>query len=169
MRSGPGRSCGQPGPLLSTLCLVLTCLFLQSGCATLRPSFEAPTVSVSSFRAVPGRGLVPDFEIGLHVVNPNAQPLSLRGVSYSVALEGRQLLTGVGNDLPEVPAYGEGDVSLTAVPDLLQSVAFFTDLLDRPRDRVRYELTARLDVGRLLPAIRITDSGEFTLPRTTAR
>jgi len=151
------------------LATVLLSALLLSGCATLRPSFETPTVTVSSFRATPGNGVVPNFEIGLHVVNPNAQALPLRGVSYSVALEGRELLTGVGNDLPVVPAYGEGTVKLTAVPNLLQSLNFFTDLLNRPRDRFSYELTAKLDVGRLLPAIRIRDAGEFNLQGTVTR
>jgi len=157
------------GRSLWRLPAIVFAVLLLTGCASLQPGFETPTVRVASFRAIPGSGVVPNFEIGLQVINPNARALPLRGVSYAVAIEGRELLTGVGSDLPVVPGYGEGEVTLTAVPNLLQSLSFFNDLLNRPRDRFRYELSAKLDVGGLLPAIRIADTGEFNLQGAVAR
>lgn len=148
--------------------LVLGCIALTAmlqACGALRPGFETPTVTISSFRTVPSQGTLPTFEIGLRVVNPNPDSLRLRGISYTVSLNDRELIKGVSNELPVIAAYGEGDVVLTATPNLVQGIRFVTDLMNRPGDSVRYALEAKLDVGSILPPIRVTDSGTISLGR----
>ncbi|MFK7957903.1 MAG: LEA type 2 family protein [Lysobacterales bacterium] len=136
---------------------------LISGCASLRPGYERPTVTVSSFRALPGSGAIPQFEIELQVINPNAQALELRGVSYTVSLEGHQLIKGVSNDLPVVEGYGQNTFTLTGSANLLAGIRLITDLMSSSRDSFRYELKAKLDPGPLVPSIRLTDAGEVAL------
>ena len=95
--------------------LLLTTVFL-SACSGMRPGYETPSVSVQSFRTVPsetGTGL-PSFAIGLHVTNPNLEPLKLAGISYTVSLDGQQVIKGVGNELPVIEGYGEGTFTVTA-------------------------------------------------------
>ncbi len=143
--------------------IMLLMVFLLSGCATLSPDFEQPTVSVSSVRVLPTDGMVPEFEIGLRVLNPNRTPLSLLGLAYEVELEGHRVLTGVASELPTIAAYGEGDVLLRAMPDLVSSVRLFGKLLSQPQESVRYSFSARLDVGKFLPKIKIEEAGEISL------
>jgi LEA14-like dessication related protein len=135
-----------------------------AGCAGIQNDYETPSVSVSSFRALPGKGVVPEFEIGLHIVNPNRKALELKGVAYTVSLEGHKVLTGVSNDLPVIEAYGQGDVLLQGRVDLFSSISFFTDLARKggPRD-LSYRLDAKLDVGTLYPVIRISEKGSLNL------
>ena len=57
---------------------------------------------------------MPRFEIGLHIINPNRQPLTLTGVAYTISIEGYRIMTGVSNTLPVIEAYGEGEVRLEA-------------------------------------------------------
>ncbi len=137
-------------------------------CAGLRPGYETPTVTINSFRALPSQGALPNFEIGLHVVNPNREALKLRGVSYTVSLGGHELIKGVGNELPVIEAYGEGSLTLTASPNLFAGIRLVTDLMNSSTDKVRYKLEAKLDVGRIQPSIRVSDSGEISL-RPSAR
>lgn len=139
-------------------------LLLLCSCATLNPVFETPGVSVSSFRMLPSNNLVPRFEIGLHVVNPNRVPLKLLGLTYEVELEGHRVLTGVANELPLIAGYGEGDVMLQGSPDLLSTISLFTDLMNQPRERFRYKFSARLDIGRFLPKLQVEKAGEINLP-----
>ncbi len=145
------------------LCLGLLLLLLLLGCASLRPDFEKPTVNVTSFRMIPAEGVVPRFEIGLHVINPNRTPLKLQGLAYNVDLEGHRILTGVSNKLPVIEAYGEGDVLLQASPDLFSTISLFTDLMNQPRESFEFKLQAALDVGGLLPKIRVEKSGQVSL------
>ncbi|MFK5925176.1 MAG: LEA type 2 family protein [Desulfuromusa sp.] len=133
------------------------------GCAPLLPNFETPTVTVSSFRILPGNSIVPTFEIGLHVINPNRIALKLQGLSYNVELEGYRVLSGVSNQLPVIEAYGEGDVLLQAKPDLFSTISLFTDLMQQPREQFKFNLEALLDVGGLLPKIRVNKEGEISL------
>ena len=147
---------------LPVIAVVMLALGLGA-CAGLRPGFETPTVTVSSFRPLPGDGAVPRFEIGLHIVNPNREALKLEGLAYTVSLEGRELVKGVDNDLPVIEGYGEGDVKLVATPNLLGGIRLVTDLMASPRDNFSYALEAKLDVGRFAPAIRVRDEGEIAL------
>lgn len=141
---------------------------ILQACAGLRPGYETPTVTINSFRALPSQGALPNFEIGLHVVNPNREALKLRGVSYTVSLGGHELIKGVGNELPVIEAYGEGSLTLTASPNLFAGIRLVTDLMSSANDKVPYKLEAKLDVGRIQPAIRVSDSGEISL-RPSAR
>lgn len=132
------------------------------GCAALQ-SLEAPSVSITSLRAVDSDGMVPNFVIGLRVVNPNAIPLPIQGISYSIDLNGTELIRGVGNDFPEIESYGQADLSITASADLLAGVRLIADLLRSQNDTVRYDVEARLDLGGLRPDIRVRDDGSLSL------
>jgi len=145
---------------LLLLALVPLLLF---GCSVLRPDFEKPIVQITSFRALPSQSVVPTFEIGLQVINPNSFPLHLKGVTYSVKLEGHRVLSGASNQLPEIAAYEKGEVLLQATPDLLNTISLFSELIKRPRETVHYEVLAQLDVGGLLPKISLSKDGEISL------
>lgn len=140
----------------------LTLFVLMFGCTGLEPGFETPTVGVSSFRILPSTG-VPQFEIGLHIVNPNRSALKLAGIVYSVTLEGHKVLTGVTSDLPVIAAYGEGDVVLLATADLLNSLGLFASLMQTKQDAFAYVLEAKLDIGSFRPRIHVMEKGEISL------
>ncbi|MEA3362627.1 MAG: LEA type 2 family protein [Thermodesulfobacteriota bacterium] len=143
--------------------IILLLFFTFVGCAPMLPSFETPTVNLTSFRVLPGNSIVPTFEIGLHVINPNRTALKLQGLSYNVELEGFRVLSGVSNQLPVIEAYGEGDVLLQARPDLFSTISLFTNLMNQPREQFTFNLEALLDVGGLMPKIRVRKEGLLSL------
>ena len=133
-----------------------------AACATVDPDYETPSVTVSSLRAIPVANGIPNFEVGLRVLNPNATALELRGMSFSVSLDGHKIIRGVGNQLPVIEPYGSGDFTVTATANVLAGIRLFGLWTQSARDSVTYELKAKLDVGGFR-AIRITESGEFSL------
>jgi len=144
--------------------VVFAIVALMFGCAGLEPGYETPVVGVSSFRAIPAEGkMVPRFEIGLHIVNPNRTPLKLEGIVYSIILNGHKVLTGATSDLPVIGAYSEGEVTLTATADLLNSIRLLGSLMEQEKDTLTYELDAKLDVGNLRPRIHVQEKGKFSL------
>jgi LEA14-like dessication related protein len=158
--------CGQPGrPGTRHGYSLLACLLLAvlAGCTSLDSDFETPTVTINSFRAIPSESGTPSFEIGLRVVNPNRDALELQGVAYTISLEGRELVTGVGKDLPIIPGYSEGIFTVTASASLFQGFRLITDLMSTPKDKLSYEVSTKLDVGTFRPAIRVKDTGEISL------
>lgn len=147
-----------------TTALLSFFLLFVSSCATLQPGYETPVVSITSFKVIPTQGLVPQFQIGLHIVNPNRSPLNLKGIAYTIALEGHKIMTGVANQLPRIDPYGQGDIVLNASVNLFSSIGFFTDLIrHQKKDQIAYRLNAKLDAGNLHPLIRVTQKGEISL------
>ena len=142
---------------------IIAAAFLLQACGALRPGFETPAVTVNSFRAMPSAGALPDFEIGLRVINPNRYALDLAGVSYTVSLNGHEVIQGVSSEMPVIDGYGQGDVVLRATPNLLAGVRLIAELASAATDSLDYELEAKLDLGGLYPSIRISDSGTVSL------
>ncbi|MDD9305030.1 MAG: LEA type 2 family protein [Desulfobacter sp.] len=148
--------------LVLTLCLFLT--LFAAGCAGLGSGYESPTVNISSFKALPGQGAAPNFEIGLHITNPNRSALELKGVAYTVSVEGHKLLTGISNDLPTIEAYGQGEILLNGTVSLFNSIAFFADLATQKTNQkdLSYSLDAKLDTGAFHPIIRVNKKGTLS-------
>lgn len=143
-------------PLLSAT------LMLIAGCAGLGVGREEPTVSVQSFRAVPGQGAsLPTFEIDLVVLNPDSEPLRLEGVAYSIELDGKPLLNGVSNELPRVQGYGQATVTLNAAINVLGGIRLLNSLLGEGRDEIEYAFKARLDPEGFARDIRVTETGSL--------
>lgn len=144
---------------MTTLFVVL--IFLVQACGTLHPDYEKPTVMLSSFRAIPSEGMVPTFEVGLHIINPNPTPLELEGVVYSISLQGHELVKGVGSGYPRIEGYGEGHISLVAGANLLSGISFITDMMQQQTEQFDYEFRAKLDLAGFYPSLRITETGRL--------
>jgi LEA14-like dessication related protein len=143
--------------------VILLLTAVLGACATMSPDYEEPTVTLSSFKALPSEGMVPAFEIGLRIINPNSQPLDLEGIVYTVSLQGYELVKGVGKDFPVIEGYSEGAVKLTASANLLAGIRFVGDMMQSQGESVEYEFKAKLDLGGLYPSIRVRESGEINL------
>ncbi len=152
----------KPKLSFSFVLICLSSLFLQS-CASLDPDYEQPTVTLKSFRALPSEGMVPSFEIGLNVLNPNNRAFQLQGVVYTVSIQGHDVVKGVGKDFPMVEAYSEETIKLTAAANLFAGVRLVMDLMQRPAENLEFEFEARLDTGGFGRSIRIKEKGAFRL------
>ncbi|WP_275097193.1 LEA type 2 family protein [Sedimenticola hydrogenitrophicus] len=140
---------------------------LLSGCAGLWRDYEKPQVNITTFALAPeSTGQAPVFDIGIQVINPNRTALSLKGMSYSLEVEGHRILSGATADLPGVPGYGMANFTIQASPNLFGSVRLFGDLFSRQRASLDYRFKARLDVGGLMPFVHLEESGRFSLPDT---
>lgn len=146
---------------LRTATLALAALLVVAGCATLSPDYEQPTVALTSFRALPSEGVAPTFEVGLRIVNPNPDDLVLQGIVYTIRLDGRDVVKGVGKDFPVIEGYTQEDVTLTASVDLLGGLQFIADAMRKRDAAVDYEFEARLDLAGLYPSIRVKESGNL--------
>jgi hypothetical protein len=144
--------------LLAGLCSLL----LQS-CATLDPDYEQPTVTLKSFRALPSEGMLPSFEIGLNILNPNAGAFQLQGVVYTISIQGHEVVKGVGKDFPVVEGYSEETIKLSAAANLFAGVRLITELMQKPNENLEFEFEAKLDTGGFGRSVRIREKGSFRL------
>lgn len=146
-----------------TILLLILSTTLLIGCAELNTQQEdSPVVSLTSFKMLPHEGITPRFEIGLNIVNPSRQALSLKGIYYTVDIEGHRVLAGVTNSLPVVESYSEANIVLEAGVDLLSGINLFRSLFNQPKDTFHYSFNAKLDPGGFTPNIYIQEKGEIS-------
>lgn len=143
--------------------LTILAVVLLSGCASLAPELDPPKISVLSFKSLPSDGGAPKFEIKLRVLNPNKQTLDIAGISYSVALLDKELITGVTNDVSPIAGYGEGVVTLNAELQLLELMRLVTSLGSAGSKPLAYRFAAKIDFNGFIPTQRIEDTGEIKL------
>ena len=154
--------------LRSVYFLIVISLLLQS-CAGLNPNYEQPTVTISSFKVVPQEGMLPTFDIGLRIINPNPMPINLKGVVYSISLQGQELIKGVGKDYPQIDGYSQGDIFISASTSVLAGIRFIASMVEHPQDRLNYEFDAKLDLGGFFLSQRVSEKGSFNLSGETSR
>jgi hypothetical protein len=80
-----------------------------------------------------------------------------------VALQGHELVKGVGKDFPVIEGYSEGVVTLTASANLLAGIRFVTELMNQPEQALEYEFKAKLDLSGFHPSIRMAEKGDLDL------
>ena len=85
-------------------------------------------------------------------------------MSYSASIEGNKVFSGVANQLPIVPAYGEEEVKLQAQADLFGGIRLLADLMKPRETPIGYTLKVKLDVGTFALPIYITREGRLTIP-----
>jgi LEA14-like dessication related protein len=145
------------------LSLSLVWLLLLSGCASLKPEIDPPKVTIESFNSLPSESGAPRFEIKLRVANPNKQTLDIAGISYSVELLGRELISGVTNDVPTIEGYSEEVVTLEAGLQLFQLLRLLTSLGRSPGEELEYRFSAKIDFNGFVPTQRIEETGVINL------
>lgn len=144
--------------------LCLLCLLYLTGCAHLGVGFEDPSVKLVSIRLLPPQGLGQRFELGLAVSNPNPVPLPVQGMSYSLMLNGYEVLEGVTSRVPNLMAYEETAVTLQASTDLIASLRLVNDLLrGSERQEIEYTLKVKLDLAGIRQSLSVVQSGQVPL------
>ena len=117
------------------------------GCASSGPLIERPTVQLSGVEITRLSFSEQTVQLTLDVANPNAFPLPVRTVRYSVLLEQQQFAAGETAASFSVPARGETAVDISVTLNLMESAARLLPMLragtSRPLD---YELHGSLAV-----------------------
>ena len=125
---------------------------------------EPPKVRVDSIQVLESRGLNQRFLIGLRVINPNDRTLPVKGLSYSLSLNGYELLDGVTNQVPTLTPFSETPVEVEAVTDLVGALRFLNDLMQSADlERLTYSLTADVSVQGWPRKVTVKESGEVSL------
>ena len=132
--------------------LLLLAAILVGACALLPTGLEPPRVSLVNIEPQAMTLFEQRYRVSIRIQNPNPQPLRLRGLSYRLDLNGRELASGVGRSAAEIPGLGEAVVTT----ELLSSVFALVEqlrLLEASGGALRYSLegTLHLAGGQRLP------------------
>ena len=148
------------------LFFALTGFFLLgiSGCASLDKRFEAPRVQVSHIQVKDFKSLEAVFTVELRVLNPNDEPIFVKGIDCDLELNGKRFASGVAHVATEIPAYGTAAFPVTLYSSLINIVGGVIRL--QQEEKIRYELSGRLSIegGFFEPSsVRFESGGELSL------
>lgn len=150
--------------------LISICLCIMVGaCAHFGAGLEPPKIRVDSIRILEAQGLSQRFSIGLRVINPNDRALPVKGMSYSLSLNGYDLLDGVTGKVPTLEPFSDTLVEVEATTDLVGALRLLNDLMQRAdMQHLTYALTADVSVQGWLGKIKVEETGEVPLLGKTA-
>jgi len=97
--------------------LVLWCV-ITCGCAAMVPHLQPPTLTVTAIEFAGGDLQRQQMHLTLHVVNPNARDIAIRGIDCSFEVEGQPFAQGSTDAAFTLPASGETDFGLNVTADL---------------------------------------------------
>ena len=144
------------------LSLVISLALILMGCTTVTGDMDPPKVTVENVEASPTDG-TPRFLITLNIVNPNKQALDIAGVSYSIDIMGKELVTGVTNQVPKIEPYSEQQVELEAGVRLFELVRLLAGLGMEPTDELEDQFEAKIDFHGWMPTQRVDETGVISL------
>ena len=134
-----------------------------TGCATVLPDLDPPKVTIENIRSLPAEGAGPRFEIALRIVNPNQMSLDIAGISYSMDLLGKEVISGVTNEVPVIEGYTEEVVTLEAGINLFEVLRLISGLGRSNTDELDYRFEAKIDFNGLVPTQRVEETGTIAL------
>ncbi len=143
--------------------LFLAVFAAMAGCATVMPEMDPPRVSFENIRSLPAEGAGPRFEITLRIANPNEQSLDIAGISYSMDILDKELISGVTNEVPVIEGYTEEVVTLEAGINLFDVLRLVSGLGDSSLEALEYRFRAKIAFRGLVPTQRIEESGTIDL------
>ncbi len=126
---------------------VLLASCILTACATTGALISSPSVDLTSVRLEKVSLSQQTFLLGFDVDNPNAFPLPIRAIEYTVRFDDEKFAGGATEGNFTIPARGQDEFAISVDLDFLSTASQLSSLLRRGvPDTVNYELEGRLTV-----------------------
>jgi LEA14-like dessication related protein len=136
---------------------------LLSGCAWFLPKFEKPKLSVVSVDLLKTDLWEQQLKVRMRVQNPNGRTLPVKGLSYTLQVEGQEFANGVSAASFVVPAFGEAEFDMNVTANM---AATLIKLLTRGGNtqQIDYVLKGKVALSQgWLRSIPFEEKGSFKL------
>ena len=159
------RTCGRAAPCaVAVLATAVAGVALLASCA-LAPKFEAPKLSVVDVQIQGSDLWAQHLKVRMHVQNPNDIALPIKGITYTIEVDGQQFASGESASSFVVPALGEAEFDMNVTTNMagamLKLLAHGPDVLGQ---RVPYHLSGKVALSQgLLRSIPFDERGTFKL------
>ena len=133
------------------------------GACALTSRLTPPTLAVVDVQLLSSDLWEQHLKVRMRVQNPNERTLPIKGIEYTLEVEGQQAATGASAASFVVPAQGEAEFDMNVTTNLagtlLKLLARGPDTLSQS---VSYRLTGRVSLSEgLLRSIPFDEHGEF--------
>ena len=131
------------------LCLIA----LISGCAATSELANPPRVSLADLRLAEVSLIEQRYAAKLRVQNPNDADLSVRGMEYTIYINGRKFADGVSGRKFSVPSYSEKIIEVSLTSTVLRVFEQLQNLSSGEAQNFRYRITGSLSLDGLRGSI----------------
>jgi LEA14-like dessication related protein len=144
-----------------TLSVVLAMLCL-SGCSLFVPKLEPPRLSVVNVEFQKGALWQQKLRVRMHVDNPNDRVLPIKGITYTLDVNGQEFAHGESAASFIVPAMGQAEFDMNMTANMAGTII---SLLSHGSDaNVQYHLAGRISFSQgLMRSIPFDQRGSFSL------
>lgn len=139
----------------------LSLVLLLSGCAGFGVRSQPPRVTLVDLEPLSVTLFEQKYRIQLRVQNPNPEPLAIRGMHYSLELNGKDFLDGVSGQRVEVPAFADQVIETEGVTSLFGFLRQVQAVQQGEMDSLRYRVSGRISLERDLLGLPFDYAGEF--------
>lgn len=147
--------------------LLATILLLSiSGCAGFGGHRESVRVTVSAIEVLESTVFEQLYRVTLRVQNRNDHPITIRGGSFDLAVNGRDFGSGVSDTVLTIPAYSDAQLEVRMVSTLFGMVRLFQGLSSGKNTELTYEISGRFGADGFLGGIAFREAGEIALPQS---
>lgn len=142
---------------------LLLAVLLLNACVSTR--FEAPKLSVINVGMVSADVFSQQFRIRLHVQNPNARELPIKGIEYQLFLQGDSFAEGLSNQPFVVPALGEAEFDTVVSTNFMSSIGrLLSKLNSSDGNKVQYTFVGKVHLSQgILRKIPFSEQGMVDL------
>ncbi len=134
-----------------------------AACAGVSRRADPPQLRLLDLRLVDATLLAQRYRLQLDLQNPNPFDLAVDGMSYELLVNDRPFVSGVGNRIGTVPAYGSRTVEVEAVGSLADVIGQFTALQGTQPQSFRYRLRGQVSVSGGSQRLPFDERGEIAL------
>lgn len=140
---------------------VLLFAIILGGCAALRPTLEAPYVSLTDLRILDATLFEQRYALEIRVQNPNPVSLPIDGMDFRLDLNDVELGRGVSDKAITVPAYGEAAFEINLVSNFARIIDQIRALESGKGQSLRYRLTGGFNITNRLGKLPFDYRGEI--------
>ena len=140
----------------------LIALLALSGCALFVPKLQAPHLSVVGIELQKGSLWQQRLRVRMHVDNPNDRVLPIKGITYTLDVNGQEFAHGESAASFVVPPLGEAEFDMNMTANMAGTII---SLLSHGTDaNVEYHLVGKISLSEgLLRSVPFDQHGTFRL------
>lgn len=149
--------------------LLLCCTASLSACSFFGGYQETPRVSLVSIQPLEMGMLEQRYGLQLRILNPNDNEIPVKGLSYSIEINGHEFAYGVSRQPVSIPAFSEAVLDVEVVSNLLNVLQQFQEMSSENNDSLHYRLRGNLSLAKSLAKLPFDVEGNLTwLPENKA-
>ena len=152
--------------LIAKIILLLYCTATLTACSLFGGYQETPHVSLVGIQPIEMGLLEQRYELQLRILNPNDKEIPVKGLSYSIEINGHEFAYGVSRQPVTIPPFSEALLDVEVVSNLLNVMQQFQKISGESSNSLKYRLRGKISLAKSLARLPFNVEGELTwLPK----